>query len=422
MTGRMRRLTALIVLGCILAAACIGIWLISVVGFGSGTAGWSLKSMATALRIYTCFNSQKASQYFLDCARDGMIGQADALLRKGADLYARDSLGNSALHLAAAANQVYMITHLGAKGVDVHLRNDAQYTPLHTAAEAGQVEAATALLALGANPTEMTQDSTMTMPLFLAAKAKQWDIVRLLTPITHGNYDLNIAASFGDIAYIQEILEENPGLINLYTDGLKGGGFTAMFYAIMAGEIEVVEYLHQKGAALECTEGQSGQLIINLIATKGDDNMIRKVVALGCDVNLRTPRSGGQSALFTQSEKGRTQTVALLLELGALPELPDNNGDTPLHAAAAGNHGETAALLLVHGAAVNAANRNKRTPLHAAAEKGHAAMAAQLIAAGGDTAARDRHGKTPEDLAREGGQAAIIKVFERAARSLQEGE
>lgn len=70
--------------------------------------------------------------------------------------------------------------------------------------------------------------------------------------------------------------------------------------------------------------------------------------------------------LFWQHEAcvhGHVTAASVLLEHGALVNVPGHGNDTPLHDAVGNNHCSVAALLLKHGASCNIRNRSGLTAL-----------------------------------------------------------
>jgi len=90
----------------------------------------------------------------------------------------------------------------------------------------------------------------------------------------------------------------------------------------------------------------------------------------------------GDSALHVAAQNGRTDMVALLLEIAPSLSLEVNiSGWTSLHDAASRGHGEVVAQLLAAGSYVHAATLLLETPLHFAAQQGHGGVVAQLLSA-----------------------------------------
>ncbi|HET7133908.1 MAG TPA: ankyrin repeat domain-containing protein, partial [Gammaproteobacteria bacterium] len=148
----------------------------------------------------------------------------------------------------------------------------------------------------------------------------------------------------------------------------------------------------------------------------------------------------GTTPLLRAARAGDVAAMKLLLERGALVDLPQQNGVTPLLAAAGfgANPIDTrgkfrtqqealaaVTVLLDAGADVTRADVNKRTPLHAAAQQGYTDVARLLAERGGDLTAADVDGVTPLDAAlgkmRSGrGRASAGEAHEQTAAALRE--
>jgi hypothetical protein len=61
------------------------------------------------------------------------IRKANKLLKKGADIEARDEKGMTPLHIALMVGHTEMVKFLLEKGADVNARDDNGWTPLHWA-------------------------------------------------------------------------------------------------------------------------------------------------------------------------------------------------------------------------------------------------------------------------------------------------
>lgn len=130
-----------------------------------------------------------------------------------------------------------------------------------------------------------------------------------------------------------------------------------------SGSLELVQLLHEKGAAL-------------------DD-----------------PDRTGRAAISWAAAEGRTDVVRWLAEHGAEIDRPDGEERTPLWHAVTRERVETVELLLERGADPNRGDRFGDTPLMMACVKGYDALAGLLLARGADPALRNQEGKTAADRA-----------------------
>ena len=137
--------------------------------------------------------------------------------------------------------------------------------------------------------------------------------------------------------------------------------------------------------------------------------LVRKLKAHGADVNARVTRRPnvgvtalnfiGATPFFMAARGGDTELMRLLVELGADPMLPNENGTTPLMVAAGvGTHSpgedagsppealEAVKLALELGNDVNAVDKNGNTAMHGAAFKQLPEVVKLLDAKGADVA------------------------------------
>ncbi|ETS84994.1 hypothetical protein PFICI_03019 [Pestalotiopsis fici W106-1] len=106
-------------------------------------------------------------------------------------------------------------------------------------------------------------------------------------------------------------------------------------------------------------------------------------------------RIRGSTLLFSASWKGYINTVRLLLERGANPDLANDYQVTPLHVASQHGWLEIARLLVEGGANVNCTTNEGRTPLHVASFNGHIQVVYLLLEKMADVQAKDEDGMQP---------------------------
>jgi hypothetical protein len=112
------------------------------------------------------------------------------LIDQGADLHAKDMLGDTPLHFACYNGHAEVVKALLEKGADLHAKDNNGYSPLHWACMYGHAEVVKALLEKGADVHAM--DNGERMPLCLACTYGHAEVVKALlekgADVYSGNY------------------------------------------------------------------------------------------------------------------------------------------------------------------------------------------------------------------------------------------
>lgn len=175
------------------------------------------------------------------------------------------------------------------------------------------------------------------------------------------------AASRGDRPTIERALQRGASL-----SAKDDIGRSVVLLAVLdAGNLEIVQWLHGKGAALD------------------------------------EPDTGGRTALSFAAANGRLDLVRYLVENGAAVERADVQRRTPLFHAVLGDHADVVGFLLDRGANVNRRDQFGDTPLIVACAKGYGGMAALLLQRGADLTLKDQEGRTAQERAAAGTQACF---------------
>ena len=111
-------------------------------------------------------------------ARMAIEGMVEALIEANADVNIADDMGKTALHWAAAVNNVDAVNVLLKNNANRDAQDNRDETPLFLAAREGSYQAARALLDHGAN--REIQDHMDRLPIHVAQERMHQDIINLL--------------------------------------------------------------------------------------------------------------------------------------------------------------------------------------------------------------------------------------------------
>ncbi len=373
-------------------------------------------------------------------ARSGNLAAARRLIDAGADVNAREEWGGqTALMWASAQHQVEMVRLLASRGADVNARgvlrqwerkviteprpkdmNKGGFTPLLYAAREGCVDCARHLIAAGADPD--LEDPDRVTPLNMALLNLHFEVAAYLI---EAGADVDKWDLFGRFPlYMAADVSTLP---------MKGNGAMAVLPSEdSVTALDVARLLLEKGANPNL-QLKRRPPYRDVPQDRGGDSILAQ----------------GATALLRAARAGDAPFVELLLQHGALVDLPSKEGVTPLMAAAGVEFGTrvtrgrnrtdegvlaTMRLLLDAGADVNARMVSERRPivpegtsqagafafnvrgrpsqvptpsavpdqtaLHGAAERGFTAFVQFLVENGADLQATDAAERTALDLAK----------------------
>jgi hypothetical protein len=187
------------------------------------------------------------------------------------------------------------------------------------------------------------------------------------------SYGVWYDARQGDLGRVKEWIRQQPGLLDAIDTchyNYNGLGMTPLMYACLQRHFELVQWLLDKGAAI--------------------------------DKRNRSGCTALQSAIFGIGAWDRG--VRLLLERGADPAIANHRGVTPLMYASWTGRLKIVHLLLSHPratATINHRERHGQTALWEACYGGHGVVARALLDSGADFAIANHSGITPMAIAKQ---------------------
>ncbi len=309
--------------------------------------------------------------------------------------YLRDSLGNTALHIAILKNvSMDQVEFLIEKGVDVNARNRNGHSPLYLAVQDNRRTIGEQLLAYGADV--FSSDSDNSSPLRLAltwgSDVQDWVLTSEVIKAKDGagNTPLHYAAEWELNDAVLTILEKggNPNEQNT-------NGESPIFNAVKSNNIEAMELLLKHGTDRNL-RNYLGDTIVHYSIRWNAGEAARLAIANGYDINAQN--LSGKTALHQASRAGRQNMVALLLEEGANIHAADTAGRTPVMDAIQAQNIENVQFLFEKGASASIPDMYGRNAYHEAVETGNIELIQTVNTAGGNPLARDTHGRTPLSL------------------------
>ncbi len=213
--------------------------------------------------------------------------------------------------------------------------------------------------------------------------------------------EMETAVTLGDNETIEQILADNPNLVNTIGQNRLPLVLTAQYQ----NKQEIVDTLVNAGAKLSIFEA----------AAIGRLDIVQKELEEypeDVDENGRDGFTPLQLACYFGREEIVTYLLAQGADINAIAENPTLI--QAVHAAAANGNLNILRHLLERGANANAQQQNRLTPLHTAADSNHAAMAQLLLKYGADPTLANDSGQTPADIAKAKGYEQLWLVIKPA--------
>jgi ankyrin repeat protein len=274
------------------------------------------------------------------------VGDLDALTRmidEGVDINGRNDGGMTALHIAAAAGKFNLVRALLAAGADPSLESDVAESPLSTAARAGQTEAVSALLEHGGN-TEHQKASA----LYSANVGGDPSLARLL--LRHGA-DAELARD-GSLPAVNHAFQYgSEDLVEAYVDA--GHALDVATAARLGRAEQLAEMLLEGADPYEPSPNGSAPFAE---AIKNDQvEVVQVFLDHGVDPGEPLPTWDKKFPLHVAAERNNSALALMLLEGGADPNQVDTVGRSPLYEAVVSGREDTVRVLLQYGADPNVA-------------------------------------------------------------------
>jgi ankyrin repeat protein len=353
-----------------------------------------------------------AKESLLDLVENQNLDKIRDIFGLNQDVNSVNAQGQTALHIAATKDLTDIAAVLLARGATVDLADRQGNTALHLAVKNGSATILPILAQYGASLFSVDLQGKSVLQTALQQNPDL--IPKLVTKNTVGNRDsagntvLHVAAAQG-LEGLADILislgadqtaRNNAGLTPL-DEALQFP--QSLAHAKLAWKLirsgaprpqsTAVDYFWQAASADNPNQVfESGQTALHYAASRGQNGVLRLLVALGANVNaIDQP---GNTPLHRAVENGDLEAAGILLDAGADVNAKDFGSNTTLHLALTSRNAlETATYLLGRGALPNLKNTFGNTPLHMVVGLALPPQLARiLVAKGADVNARNKQG------------------------------
>jgi ankyrin repeat protein/tetratricopeptide (TPR) repeat protein len=209
----------------------------------------------------------------------------------------------------------------------------------------------------------------------------------------------------GDVAAVKALVEKSPQFV----EARDNDGDTPLHYAAYGGNVELINYLIDKGAKLDLQDRQR-KTPLHLAATYGRKDAVAALLKRGAA--LETKDDYERTALILCArERGQAATGRVLIEAGADVNAVDKFGSTALELAAWRGKAEFVDLLLEKGARVPESGRQWQGMLSEAAANGLTTLFRRLTEGRQDLKTVDPSGVWLFHSAAAGGSPEIVGLL-----------
>ncbi|MFZ0549017.1 MAG: ankyrin repeat domain-containing protein, partial [Candidatus Promineifilaceae bacterium] len=290
--------------------------------------------------------------------------------------------------------------------MEAHLRQHTIQAVKTRSAVSGPLSEAVLLLRLNYNALAAVESAVLGAPDFgLSEQSALADAIveraETVDKIVQQSNQMIAAIQKGETAVIEQLLAENPKLVNV----LNQQGLPA---------IQVAAYYGQSGAA-ETLRAAGAQVGLFEAAALGDMEKVQAELA-DWPEDIHEFGRDGFNVLQLACYFGHTELAEWLVAHGADVNVAAQNEQEirPIHGAAARGNVAIAKTLLENGAEVDARQQGGFTAFHAVAQNGDIVLAKLLLDYGADPDLETADGKNAADFALEAGHENFL---ERAASS-----
>ena len=314
-------------------------------------------------------------------AQKGFLLVAKALLDRGAIVNTPGSSGFTPLHLASWVHHANMVVLLLERRADVQALDTLQRTALHIAASHGFTDICNILVNHGADSE--SRDGNMKTPLQLSIEARHFETseellsLPKLCPTDMGFLSALFAAiEAGHIPVVDSFIRRGASL-----HGLKEDAYKPITLATKSGNPAMVDLMVRNHAKVKGKD-ESGWTALHYAASHGHIGIIERFADKEIPTSVVTFKK--ETALHLAVKASNLPATNTLLKgQGRLCiSFADSYGQEPLHHAARVRNMEIVDLLISTGAHISSKNAFGWKPLHIAVAYGSLPIVTHLLKLG----------------------------------------
>ncbi len=418
-----------------------------------------MTAVSVAAVFFGCSSAPKIErpENIVDLVKQGRYEEAKERFGSKEDLSAQDAEGNTALHIAARANEGDLCSFLIVKGANIEAVNNEGNTPILEAIKNGSFEATKVLSTMNANIFAKDGEENSAIELAIAmgddwydtmineqtgkirsvdgesivhyfVKTKDEKAIDIcirqnlplsvkdnagLTPLAvafqnaKDSASIRIAAKLilagselvrGDFDYFEDSIKTHNVMLR-FNDGQ-----TPLHIATISGHTGIVDYLLRNNGSIRMqdmlqAQDISGATSLHEAVRYGHADIVKLLLANGANVDA-LDAMGKTPFLLIIPVQAQLPIYTMLLGAGAKVGQKDMYGDTVLHIVTMGDTtNDVLKLLVARGAPINERNKQGVTPLQLAVEKDLGAHVLFYANSGADINAEDMQSNTPLTLA-----------------------
>lgn len=269
-------------------------------------------------------NNYDSKQCLTEALLRACLGSVDSpdivseLIKKGADVNAVDSAGNSPLLLAIRNQKPEVVKALVSSSANVNYKNlkSDNESPILLASKGKNTSIIEELIKAGANIESSYTDKTT--PLMVAVNSENVEAINVLikagakTNSTNSNgiTPLMLAAQQKNLEIVKKLIVSGSKIST--TDN---NGETALIFAIKSNSLEIMQELTKKGASVN-SKHKNNETPLMYATRQNNRDLVHALVVL--QANLEDKNSKGQTALDIAQENKYESAEKELLNAGAI--------------------------------------------------------------------------------------------------------